>query len=145
MALSDPDGILASPLMVISRVGGESDLDTILDLVRQHQVAYIVVGLPRSLSGDMGQQAEQVQDFVRELSERADISVDTWDERLSTVAAERMMIDAGIKGRKRKAQRDAAAAAVILQGSLDRMHAGNCENDLSDLGKNYYDSQNCHR
>jgi putative Holliday junction resolvase len=94
-------------------------VERILALAEEHGVKCIVVGLPRSMDGSIGKQAERVLTFTRELSERADIPVETWDERLSTVAAERLMVDAGVKGEKRKANRDAMAAAIILQSYLD--------------------------
>jgi len=70
----------------------------------------------------IGKQAEVVLAFCKLLSQHADIPVDTWDERLSTVAAERLLSVAGAKKRKKKAQRDALAAAIVLQGYLDRAH-----------------------
>lgn len=123
VAIADPEGLLAIPLTVIERVGEEADLKAILDLANEHGVRRIVVGLPRSLDGSIGKQAERVLSFSRVLSQRTDIPVDTWDERLSTVAAERLLLDAGVKGDKRRARRDAMAAAIILQSYLDREHA----------------------
>ncbi|MFQ5925704.1 MAG: Holliday junction resolvase RuvX [Dehalococcoidia bacterium] len=123
VAIAAPEGLLAIPLTVIERVGEEADLKAILDLASEHGVRRIVVGLPRSLDGSIGKQAERVLSLSRVLSQRTDIPVDTWDERLSTVAAERLMRDAGSKGDKRKARRDAMAAAIILQSYLDREHA----------------------
>jgi putative Holliday junction resolvase len=113
------EGLLAIPLTVIDRAGERAEVERILALAEEHGVKCIVVGLPRSMDGSIGKQAERVLTFTRELSERADIPVETWDERLSTVAAERLMVDAGVKGEKRKANRDAMAAAIILQSYLD--------------------------
>ena len=96
-----------------------ADLEAILDIARQHQVERIVVGLPRSMDGSLGKQARKVQAFIQRLGQHAGVPVEPWDERLSTVAAEQMMSDAGIKRALRKVRRDAAAAAVILQGYLD--------------------------
>ena len=125
VALCDPEGILASAFTVISRVGERRDIQAILDLVDQNQVERIVVGLPRSLDGSIGIQANKVQSFARKLAEHTPVPVDMWDERLSTVAADRAMVAAGIKPSKRKMRRDAVAAAFILQGYLDRMrHSG---------------------
>ena len=98
----------------------EATIEAILELVRQYEVGRIVAGLPYSMDGKIGQQAKQVQDFLQKLSQRLEIPVETWDERLSTVAAERMMIEAGIGKERRKGQIDAAAAALILQGYLDK-------------------------
>jgi len=123
VAIADPEVLLAIPLTVIERVGEEADLKAILDLANEHGARRIVVGLPRSLDGSIGKQAERVISFSRVLSQRTDIPVDTWDERLSTVAAERLLSDAGVKSDKRRARRDAMAAAIILQSYLDREHA----------------------
>ena len=123
VAIAAPEGLLAIPLTVIERVGEEADLKAILDLANEHGARRIVVGLPRSLDGSIGKQAERVLSFSRVLSQRTDIPVDTWDERLSTVAAERLLSDAGVKSDKRRARRDAMAAAIILQSYLDREHA----------------------
>ena len=119
VALSDPMRLIASPLMVISGTEEKNTIEIHLKPARQHHVERIVVGLPLSLSGRIGPQAQKVRGFVEELSGRIDIPVDSWDERLSTVAADKMMADAGVKRKKRRARRDAAAAAFILQGYLD--------------------------
>jgi len=123
VAIADPEGLLAIPLTVKERVGEEADLKAILDLAKEHGARRIVVGLPRSLDGSIGKQAKRVISFSKVLSQRTDIPVDTWDERLSTVAAERLLSDAGVKSDKRRARRDAMAAAIILQSYLDREHA----------------------
>ncbi len=120
VALSDPLGILAIPLTAIVRKRLESDMEAIQELVLQYGVKRIVAGLPRSLDGSLGHQAKRVQDFLRQLPQYVNIPVETWDERLSTVAAERMMLQAGVKEAKRKERVDAMAAAFILQGYLDR-------------------------
>lgn len=120
VAIANAAGLLAVPLAVLDRVEEEADLKAILDLAEEHDVEQIVVGLPRSMDGSIGKQAEVVLAFCKLLSQHTDIPVDTWDERLSTVAAERLLSEAGVKKGKRKAQRDALAAAIVLQGYLDR-------------------------
>ena len=115
------DGLLAIPLTVIDRAGEEADLERVLALAEEHGVKRIVVGLPRSLDGSIGRQAERVLSFSSALSESTDVPVDTWDERLSTVSAERLLLGAGVKRDKRRARRDAMAAAIILQSYLDRV------------------------
>ena len=124
VALSDPGGVLASPLTVITEVGEQAALKAIHALCNQHEVQRIVVGLPRSMDGTIGRQGEKVQAFSRRLSEFIRLPVDAWDERLSTVAAERAMVDAGVKRAGRVKRRDAVAAALILQGYLDSKQAG---------------------
>jgi putative Holliday junction resolvase len=115
------DGLLAIPLTVIDRAGEGADLEIVLALAEEHGVKRIVVGLPRSLDGSIGRQAERVLSFSSALSESTDVPVDTWDERLSTVSAERLLLGAGVKRDKRRARRDAMAAAIILQSYLDRV------------------------
>jgi putative Holliday junction resolvase len=107
---------LASPLTIISRTDEKADLKGITDIIDQHQVGKVIAGLPRSMDGSIGKQAEKVQAFVRELCALTRVSVEFRDERLSTVSARRMMREAGRVGRARD---DAAAAALILQGYLD--------------------------
>ena len=120
VALSDPLGIIAGALTVVDRVTDDAALKEIIDLARENEVERIVVGMPRSLDGSLGKQAQAVQSFVDLLKKRTDIPVVTWDERLSTVAAERMLLEVGMKRDKRKKRRDSLAAAIILQGYLDR-------------------------
>ena len=120
VALSDSEGMLAYQLTTIFSKGEEADLETILNLARQNEVERIVVGLPLSMNGSVGQQAEKVLAFSRLLAQRTNIPVDHWDERLSTVAANRAMIEAGLKRAKRKSRRDSLAAAIMLQAYLDR-------------------------
>jgi putative Holliday junction resolvase len=119
IALSDPMKLIASPLTVIPGTEEKTTVGTILELTRQHQVERIVMGLPRSLSGGIGPQAQRVQQFGEELSRHTRIPVVYWDERLSTIAADKVMAAALIKRESRKARRDAIAAAFILQGYLD--------------------------
>ncbi|MCK4362973.1 MAG: Holliday junction resolvase RuvX [Dehalococcoidia bacterium] len=113
------NGLLAIPLTVLDRAGEEADMEKLLALAREHGVERIVVGLPLLMNGNIGMQAEKVLAFSRALSEHVDIPVDTWDERLSTVSAERLLLDTGMKREKRKGKRDAMAAAIILQAYLD--------------------------
>lgn len=129
MAVSIPDTSMAHPLTTLARKDDVSDVEAILDLTRQYQVERIVVGLPRSMDGSLGQQAEKVTSFVRLLSHSTVIPVVVWDERLSTVAAEKLMIESGKSREKRRAQRDAVAATLILQGFLDRQHAHEPQDD----------------
>ena len=123
VAISDPGEILASPLTTIIRDNDEKAMEAILELVTRHEVRRIVVGLPYSLDGSVGEQAKKVAYFVEKLSKQSEVNIVTWDERLSTVAAERLMIGSGKKKADRKSQRDAAAAAFILQGYLDSLES----------------------
>ena len=117
VALSDPLGILASPLTIVTRNDIEADTAAILALARQHEVESIVIGLPRNMDGSEGGQAAKVRDFAAGLERRTDLPIAFQDERLSTVEAMRLFKEAGKTGRGTRY--DAAAAAVILQGYLD--------------------------
>jgi len=121
IALSDPDGILASPLTIINRREERLDIEAITNIVAQHQVKQIIVGLPRSMDGSIGKQAEKVQAFTQRLCQYTEVPVEFRDERLSTVSAKHLMQGVSKKTRK-KARDDAIAAAIILQGYLDEGH-----------------------
>ncbi len=119
VALSDPDGILASPLTVIERTDDSKALAAIADIIDKRGVKRVIVGLPRSLDGTLGGQAEKARDFARRLAERIKVPLDYRDERLTTVMAQRLKrASGGGKGRG-KSRYDAQAAALILQGYLD--------------------------
>ena len=127
VAISDPDGVLATPLTVIERRNQEDVIADIIKLVEQYKVECIVVGLPYSLDGHLTQQAMKVKDFTEKLqnviaSRSPKINIQMWDERLSSVAAERLIIEAGTRKDKRKQHQDALAAAIILQGFLDSLN-----------------------
>jgi len=119
VALSDPTGVLASPLTTIESKGQDSDIDEVLRLAEEHEAGEIVVGLPLSMSGRRGPQAGRVDAFVRAMAERTDIPLKSMDERLSSVQAERMLRESGVEPSKNKARIDSAAAAVVLQSYLD--------------------------
>lgn len=119
VAISDPEGLLAVPLTTVQRRDTESAIDQIVALVREHHAGCIVVGLPMLLSGEVGSEVKKVQEFVQALKERIDTPVECWDERLSTVEAEKLMRGSGARREKRDANRDALAAALILQAYLD--------------------------
>ncbi|MFC2063132.1 Holliday junction resolvase RuvX [Chloroflexota bacterium] len=119
VAMGDPDGILASPLTIINRVGDEElDIKAITDIIDQHQVKQVIVGLPLSMDGSIGSQAEKVTAFTQRLAQHTEVPVEFRDERLTTVAAQRLMKTASKKTRQ-KARDDAIAAAIILQRYLD--------------------------
>jgi len=122
IALSDPLRITASPLVVLERAGAaDADHRAIVALAREHDAVRIVVGLPRSLSGQEGPAARSVRAEVRELAEVAgdELPVDTIDERLTTVIAQGALHRGGVKARDRRAVVDKVAAAVLLQSWLD--------------------------
>ena len=120
MALSDPAGILATPLTVIERQDDEGqDIQTIIDIINEHQAKQVIVGLPRSMDGAIGGQAEKVMAFTRRLSSQTEIPVEFRDERLTTVSARRLMQAASVRRTRKKTRDDAVAAALILQGYLE--------------------------
>ena len=117
-ALSDELGITASPRETLRRDGGE--MDRLLRLIAQEEVGEVVVGLPISLNGTLGPQAQKVLQFVEELRGRLAIPVVTWDERLTTAEAEKMLISAHTRRAKRRQVIDQIAASLILQNYLRR-------------------------
>jgi putative Holliday junction resolvase len=122
LALSDPTGLIARPFDHILREDINQALSAVVNLVEQYQVGTVVVGMPYSLAGQVGPAALSVQDFIDALVPMVKVPVVTWDERLSTVAAQRSMSASGVKKKRQKDLRDAVAAALILQGYLDRQH-----------------------
>jgi putative Holliday junction resolvase len=121
VAISDPGEILASPLTTITNEDSQNAIDAIIRLVDQYDVKQIVIGLPYSLDGSIGRQANKVMDFVDRLSKGTKASIETWDERLSTVAVEHLLKEVDNKKANKRERRDAAAAAFILQGYLDSL------------------------
>ena len=112
-------GNVAVPVAVIVRTEEADDLERIAVLARDYETEIIVIGLPRSMDGTVGAQARLVLDFAKSLSNRIDTPIEMCDERLTTVMANRLMQESGTKRKKRKANIDAMAAAVILQAYID--------------------------
>lgn len=117
IALSDPLGIMASPLTIITRTEETRDIEAIIDIIHQNEVGRIIMGLPISMDGTIGKQAEKVKQFAAKLDKRVDIPVEFKDERLSTVVAKNLVQE--VRKTDRKTRYDAAAAALILQSYLD--------------------------
>ncbi len=122
VALSDPGGILASPFTIINCKDERQDIEAIIDIVNQQQVKEIVIGLPRSMDGSIGKQAEKVKAFTQRLISHTDVPVEFRDERLTTVSAKRLRQAVHHKKTREKVRHDAIAAALILQGYLDEAH-----------------------
>ncbi len=123
VALSDETGTLASGLVTLRSAGPRKDAQAVAALVREHAVAEVVVGLPLRLDGTLGPRGEQVVAFVERLRRVLRVPVVTRDERLTSVAADERLAEAGVKRRERKARIDQAAAALILQEHLDERRA----------------------
>ncbi len=120
VALSDPTGTIASPLTILHRVAERKDLEAISALIAEHAVEQVVVGLPRTLRGELGPQAQRVMRFAQHLAEAVQVPVVYWDERHSTVDAERIIrTRERARGRGGRTAVDDVAAAVILQSYLD--------------------------
>ncbi|WP_027719333.1 Holliday junction resolvase RuvX [Desulfovirgula thermocuniculi] len=120
VALSDPLGLTAQGVEVIPRDIGEGKLlERVNRLVQEYGVEKIVVGLPRNMDGSLGRQGLRVLEFARWLREATGLPVETWDERLTTVGAERILLAADVSRARRRKVVDKLAAALILQGYLD--------------------------
>ena len=120
LALSDISLLIASPLKIIKRTKFTQDAETLEALVEKHDVGGFVIGLPINLDGSEGPRCQSTRQFAMNLLERRDIPIAFWDERLSTVAVERILINEIDMTRKRRAEIiDKAAATYILQGALD--------------------------
>jgi putative Holliday junction resolvase len=123
VAVSDPTGTVATPLETIPHRSLQEDAAQVARLGRDHLAERIVVGLPRRLDGTVGTAARRAQAFVRALKQLTEIPVVLWDERLSTVAAERALLEGGVRRARRRDVRDRVAAAIILQGYLEATRA----------------------
>lgn len=120
LALSDPLGLTAQPLESLSRSNERRDLDRLQSIVQEFEVGRVVVGLPLLLSGAEGSGAVGARRFAERLRQRlAAVEVDLWDERLTTVQAERTLASGQVKAKRRRQVVDALAAVLILQSYLD--------------------------
>lgn len=119
VALTDPLGYTAQPLLTLWRKTRGEDLRSLLRLIRKHEVIEIVVGNPLHLSGDISPWAEKVHEFADELRKRSGLPVQLWDERLSSVAAHEILNEVGHTQRDRKYVIDQVAAVVILRGWME--------------------------
>ncbi|MDR7315105.1 Holliday junction resolvase RuvX [Brevibacillus nitrificans] len=119
VAVSDELGWTAQGVETIKRQSKEKDFARLQELIAQYQVGAIVVGLPKNMNGTIGPRAEMCQSFGKLLQEKTSLPVHMWDERLTTMAAERMLISADVSRQKRKTVIDKMAATLILQGYLD--------------------------
>jgi putative Holliday junction resolvase len=123
LALSDEGRTIAQPLETLRRVGPRKDVRAVARLAAERGVSHLVIGDPRNMDGSPGALAEEVRRFAESLRQEAGLPVDLWDERLTTVAAERALLEGGVRGPKRRRVVDQVAAALILQGWLDHRAA----------------------
>jgi putative holliday junction resolvase len=119
VALSDPLGYTAQPLLTLWRKSRGEDFRSLMRLIRKHEVSEIVVGNPLHMSGDVSPWAAKVQEFAEELRVRSGLPVELWDERLSSVAAHEILDEVGHNKRDRKFVIDQVAAVVILRGWME--------------------------
>lgn len=119
VAVSDETGTVATGLPTLRRVGPRKDVRAVVDLIRRHEAAEVVVGLPRRLDGSLGPQARKVLAFMEDLRPSARVPVVPWDERLTSVVAERALLEGDVSRRDRKGLVDKVAAILILQNYLD--------------------------
>lgn len=119
VALSDELGWTAQALEVIQRKSLSQEIKRIKEILNEYQVDEIVVGLPKNMNGKEGEQAKKVREFTEKLQAGVNLPIMTWDERLTTVAAERTLLEGDLSRAKRKKIIDKVAAQIILQGYLD--------------------------
>ncbi len=124
VAVSDELGITAQALETVLCKDADSDLNKIEDLVTRYEANEIVVGVPYNMNGTEGPQARIVNAFMKKLAQRVGVPVRGWDERLTTVAAERTLLEADLSRAKRRKVIDKVAAVIILQGYLNQRREG---------------------
>lgn len=119
VAISDELGMLAHPLDFIPAEPLNAFLDRLKVLLREREVSLILVGMPRNMDGSLGPAARKVEEFVHLLRETIVVPVRTWDERLTSMQAHRMLAEGGNRSKERRGRVDSSAAAVLLQSYLD--------------------------
>ncbi|MDT8856254.1 Holliday junction resolvase RuvX [Paracoccaceae bacterium Fryx2] len=121
VAVSDLTRSVATPLLTIRRVKFTDDAAALLKIVEERRIAGLILGLPRNMDGSEGPRAQATRAFARNLARLTPLPIGFWDERLSTVAAERALLEADTSRKRRKEVIDHVAASYILQGVLDRL------------------------
>lgn len=124
VAISDSLRMTASPIETIKRTKFTADAERLLVLIGQNKVTGIVVGLPLNMDGSEGPRAQSTRAFVRNLKQKTDLPIVFWDERLSTMAVTRTMIEADLSRARQAEVVDKLAASYILQGALERLRNG---------------------
>ena len=121
LAVTDPLGLTAQGLETLERKNKRADFDQLRRVVEKFEVAEIVVGDPKHMSGDAGAQSAKVATLAAELRQRFHLPVHLWDERLTSAQANRFLLEANVRRQKRKEKVDKTAAALLLQSYLDRL------------------------
>ncbi|MBX7147360.1 MAG: Holliday junction resolvase RuvX [Alphaproteobacteria bacterium] len=119
IALSDPNLIVASPLQTIYRKKFSIDIKILIDLIQTYKIGGLIIGLPLHLDGNQGRKAQAVNDFAKNIMMVLDLPITLWDERFSTIAADKMMLESNLSRKKRDLLIDQIAAAYMLQGALN--------------------------
>ena len=131
VAISDELGMIAQGLKTIKRKSMEEDIKEISLIITQYKIDKIVVGLPKNMDGTIGKQAEMVFQWIKAAQEKIGLPMLTWDERLSTVEASKILLEADLSRKERKGVIDKLAAVLILQGYLNHSVRHNDEPLLS--------------
>ena len=121
VAVSDHMRNVATPLETIKRQKFTKDAETLLKLCNNRALTGIILGLPRNMNGTEGPRAQSTRSFARNFSQKTNLMITYWDERLSTVAAEKLLLEANTSRKRRSEVIDHVAASYILQGALDRL------------------------
>lgn len=124
VAVSDELGMLAHPLEFLPAEPVSRFLDELKKLLQEREVSLVLVGLPRNMDGSHGPAVQKVQAFVHLLKETIPIPVRTWDERLTSMQAHRLLAESGKRSKDRRGRVDSSAAAVLLQSYLDAQESG---------------------
>lgn len=119
VAVSDELGLTAQGLVCLARTGDVKLVDDLCRLIREKDAKRAVLGLPKHMSGEIGRKAREAMEFAEKLKDASGIEIILWDERLTTVQAERAMLEGDLSRMKRKKRRDIIAAQLILQSFLD--------------------------
>lgn len=120
VAVSDPLGYTAQGIGTISRRDIKTDINQLKTLIDKYGVTELIIGFPKNMNGTVGKKAEEVDKFIRAVGKEIQLSIKKWDERLSTVAGQKILLEGDVSRRKRKKVIDKLAACLILQNYLDR-------------------------
>jgi putative Holliday junction resolvase len=120
LAISDEMAMIAQPLEFVAAQPEAKLFAHIAEIVAQRNIGEIVIGMPRNMDGSFGPAAEKVREFITALQQAVTVPIKTWDERLTSVQANRLLIEGGVRRAQRKEKVDQTAAAILLQSYLDR-------------------------
>lgn len=121
VAISDPLLLTAQGLKTIRRDSNKKDFEEIKEIIMEYNISKIIVGIPKNMNNTIGPQGEKVLNFIEKLKNKVNVEIETQDERLTTVSAERILIESDISRKNRKKVIDKVAATYILQTYLDRI------------------------